>query len=201
MDKVLDGKKIPDEYENFFDIIVIKISQFLNINLFRPLNFTPNMITTLSLVFGLLSAYFLYNRLYFISTGLFLISYLFDCCDGNYARMFNMTTKFGDLYDHITDFIKTGSISIIILLSTHIPWNIKIIYFTFGAILLLLTNIHLGCQEKLYNTDESPTLSIFKKLCIGDAIINIKFTKYFGVGTIILFISGFIASLAFIDKK
>jgi len=33
----------------------------------------------------------------------YLISYMFDCWDGYYARKYNMESKFGDYYDHVSD--------------------------------------------------------------------------------------------------
>ena len=46
--------------------------------------------------------------------------------------------------------------------------------------------VQLGCQEKIYNTDQSVTLSIFKKLCPDPPEKTIKFSKFLGCGTTIL---------------
>ena len=42
---------------------------------------------------------------YIISAILYLTRYIFDCIDGFYARKYNMTTVFGDWYDHISDIL------------------------------------------------------------------------------------------------
>ncbi len=193
------GKKIDDEFENPFDIWIIKLAQLININIFRPLNFTPNMITTLSLLTGLFSAWLLYSRFYIYSSLLFLISYILDCCDGNYARMFNMVTKIGDFYDHISDFIKNALICILILVNNRLQKIVKIIFFILLSILFILSNIHLGCQERMYNNKEFDSLSVLKYLCPNKNYI--KYTRYFGVGTNILFLVLFMASISLFEIK
>ena len=102
-------RKIKQEYENPIDNGFIFISETLN-PLWKLLNFTPNTLTTLSLIFGLLAVYYLYKGHVWKFIIFYTISYHFDCNDGNYARTYKMTTKFGDLYDHYKD------VSIFILL-------------------------------------------------------------------------------------
>ena len=43
------------------------------------------------------------------------MSYFFDCADGLYARTYNMTTQFGDIYDHSTDVIVFFGIAITVM--------------------------------------------------------------------------------------
>ena len=45
----MPSRKIPREYDNPIDNILVDLSEFLN-PYFHRLNFTPNMITTLSLI-------------------------------------------------------------------------------------------------------------------------------------------------------
>ena len=57
------------------------------------------------------------------------------------------------------------------------------------SIIVFLLNCHIGCQEKLYNTTESPSLAMLQSLCPpGDVNKNIQYTKYFGPGTFCLVI-------------
>ena len=46
---------------------------------------------------------------------------------------------------------------------------------------------HLGCQEKLYDKDESQSLSLSKTLCPDYYFNNVpntlRYSKYFGCGT------------------
>lgn len=189
------GKKIEDEYENPIDIILIKISQKLG-PVFYKLNFTPNMITTLSLLSTLIGIYYIYNGSYRIGAVLYFIGYFFDCMDGNYARRYNMTTKFGDYYDHIGDMTKILFL-VICIYSIKIKKKIKLLLITITFIIGLLTLSHLGCQEKIKNNNDISVLEMFKILCSKSE--NIKYTKYFGCGTSQLFISLFIFNIEFIN--
>ena len=178
--------KIDCSQENPIDIVLCKIANSIK-SKFYSLHFTPNHITTLSLLSGLLSIYLLYKDKYILSIGFFILSYFFDVLDGIYARTYKMVTKFGDYYDHITDLL------VIFLYVCMIIYKcknrIKLIFF----ILLILFSfiglcIHMGCQENIYNSSESNTLSLLKKLCKNNPEQKIKYTRFFGCGTFILLI-------------
>ena len=73
---------------------------------------TPNQITSLSLIFGLVSAFFFSLGEY--NTGvigaLFLIlSYTLDNCDGEVARIKNLSSDFGAKFDDMVDWIVDAS--------------------------------------------------------------------------------------------
>ena len=53
-------RKIPAEYDNPIDNIILDNVEKLN-PIFKEFNFTPNMITTLSLIVGLIALY-LYKK-------------------------------------------------------------------------------------------------------------------------------------------
>lgn len=178
-------RKIPREYENPIDNINLDIAEFI-CPYFRVLNLTPNDLTTISFIFGLLAIYFLwtYNMVLFAFT--FYISYLFDCFDGHYARKYNMVTTFGDIYDHVKDIV------IIILLIYVCFYRYKVnskIRNTFIGILvisLILATAALGCQENIYNKNESVTLRFTTLLSPSNCKDNIHYTKIFGCGTFYL---------------
>src|SRR3989304_4470904 len=151
-------RKIPEESDNPIDNFILKIVDPL-CPLFKALHFTPNGITTISLVFGLLSAYLLYKGHPYLFGITFFISYFFDCMDGYYARKYNMVTRFGDIYDHVKDIVV-----ILIILYIFLKRNYKcsprlmIIFAIVLGIILLLMFAFIGCQEKIYRTDQSPAL-------------------------------------------
>lgn len=153
---------------------------------FKELNFTPNIITTISLIFGLLSSFLLYNNYYLVSSILYFVAYFFDNLDGYFARKYGMCTVFGDWYDHISDIIKFISIFIVIYLKNK-SYLKKILPLV--LILMLLFFSHMGLQEINYKGNESKSLSILKKIILID---NFQIAKYFGCGTFQLFISIFI---------
>jgi len=192
----MDGKKIIDKYENPFDIYLIYIGNQLG-KIFIKLNFTPNMITTLSLISTLIGIKYIYEGHYKIGAILYNIGYFFDCMDGNYARTYNMTSDFGDYYDHIGDTIKIIFLLICLYL-LKIKKSTKVLFIIISYILGILSLIHLGCQEKIKNNYDKSVLEIFKILCQDKN--NIIYTRYFGTGTTQLFITLYIFFIKDIDN-
>ncbi|MFT5396307.1 MAG: phosphatidylglycerophosphate synthase [Gammaproteobacteria bacterium] len=73
---------------------------------------TPNQITALSLLFGLLCAvcFMLGNYTFGIIGALFLtMSYTLDNCDGEVARFKNMSSEFGAKFDDMVDWMVDAS--------------------------------------------------------------------------------------------
>ena len=181
-------RKINSNYENPLDNILINIADNLCPIAYKY-KFTPNILTTISLILCGISALLLLNSYYFIAALFFLISYYFDCMDGHFARKYNMVTKFGDYYDHLADITK-----ILLILYIFYIIDSKKFFITIPFVILffIVESVHLGCQELYYDNYESYTLSILKKLCpVYDvnnksSILNtLKYTRYGGCGTFI----------------
>ena len=181
-------RKIHPKYENFIDNILIELSEILS-PYFKKLNMSANDITTLSFIFGLLSIYFLYYDFYEYSVITYFISYFFDVIDGYYARKYKITSDFGDLYDHIKDFI-VGIILFYILMykvyyknSDYVRYYLLILFIFF-----MLMNYYLGCQENIYNinNNNNSILNFHKFLCKKKSKKQIKILKYTGTGTVII---------------
>ena len=192
----MDGKKVEDKYENPFDIYLIKIGSKLGKVLIK-FNFTPNMITTMSLISTLTGIQYIYSGQYKIGAILYYIGYFFDCMDGNYARTYNMTSNFGDKYDHIGDGIKVIFL-IMCLYLLKINKCTKVLFVIISFMLGIISLIHLGCQEKIKKSDDKSVLDIFKFLCRDPN--HIIYTRYFGTGTVQLFITIYIFFMKFIDN-
>ncbi len=174
------GRKIDYTIENPIDNIFIYICEKIS-PIFYELNMTPNQITTLSLIFGILSMYCLYNDRLESAFIFYLIQYLFDCLDGYYARKYNMQSKFGDYYDHFKDWFVAIGIFIILLYKIK---NKKLFFIT-NVILVLLLNYHMGCQEMNSKYNQFNDVLEMTNCCMDKEHIHI--TKYFGAGTINLF--------------
>ena len=176
-------RKIEDNNENFIDNVLIDICEYIS-DFVNKIGLTPNMITTISLFFGLFAAFLVYKRKYVIAVILWTLQYFFDCLDGYIARKYNQTSKFGDYYDHISDVIKLIALlfALFFINSTKFFRIIWILIF-FGILMIG----HLGCQEKIYNNEESGSLSLSKILCpnryFKDIQSTFQYTKYFGCGT------------------
>ncbi len=195
-----EGRKISRQFENPFDNIVIDIAYTINTQLYKLGFVTPNIITTFSLIIGIYTLYLVATYQYFLGAFTFLLAYLLDCMDGNYARRFNMVTVFGDYYDHVSDMIKIIGIMVVISLSEHVSLWQKICFIGTIIILGAFVGIHLGCQERLYSKLESPALSMFVNMC-KNPVKSIKYTRWLGCGTLVLFIVGFLIYLGATKSK
>ena len=179
-------RKIKCDCENPLDNILINISDYM-CPYAKKYGFTPNILTTISLIFCGISALLLLNSNYLLAAFIYLISYYFDCMDGHFARKYDMVTKFGDYYDHFSDLTK---VLLILYVLYYIDYKKFFIIIPFIVLFMFLSFIHLGCQELYYDTLESGTLSALKNLCpIYDkndktSIINtLGITRYVGTGT------------------
>jgi phosphatidylglycerophosphate synthase len=186
--------KIPQELDNPIDNIINNHVD-TQLDLFKELGLTPNMITTISLILGLGSAYSVYNDAYIIGAILWFLSYYFDCADGKMARKFKMTSKFGDLYDHSSDILKHIIIFYILYkkLDLYEKKETKYLLILIIVIIGLLTLCQIGCQEKLTREitkkeTESPTLQIAEYFVFIDCKSQMKYCRYFGPATIIVYV-------------
>mgnify|MGYP000940164952 CR=1 FL=1 len=191
----MDGRKIISKYENPIDNILILLSIQLGKILSKYSFFTPNVFTTASLIIALISLYYIYYTYYKIGSILFFISYFFDCLDGNFARKYNMVTKFGDLYDHISDQLKYILLIIIITVYANLKKNTKILFILILISTYILSWFHLACQQQYYK-DES-ILNYLRFLCHDKK--NIIYTRYIGVGTFTTTTCIFIYNIKYIN--
>ena len=147
-------RKIPEELENPIDSTLIAIVDVIQ-PYFYEFGFTPNILTTFSLLFWLFGLYFFANdgKYYaYYAVILFLISYFFDCFDGHFARSYNMVTKFGDYYDHISDVAKYVLLIYFIIVN---HFSKIFIVIPIMVVFLILMCMHLSCQELYYVTREN----------------------------------------------
>ena len=198
------SNKLPRKYENPIDYIFEEISYLLGPKFYYN-KYTPNMITTLSFIFGFIALYSLYNKKYVLAAIFHIMSYLFDCLDGNYARTYNMETKIGDLYDHIKDTVYCVLlIYVLVIRNNHTKKN-KIIIYSIFSILLLISLVFFGCTEtyiKKHRKDllASNSLDTFSKLCPSRHTFFLSTFKYFSIGTLNLVISIVIISFYFNEQ-
>tara|TARA_Y100000389_G_C17454810_1_gene517367 strand:+ start:1495 stop:2085 length:591 start_codon:yes stop_codon:yes gene_type:complete len=179
--------KTIDNIENPIDNIFYELANYINPYLYK-LNFTPNMITICGLFFGLISHYFLYNYNIIIAFIFIILSQFCDCIDGQYARKYNMTSKFGDILDHGTDIIKIIIFSIILYNKYNLT-TLLIILFIILAIINLLFNVCLFKYEN--KNSESIQVINYKQYCIIPQNYLLKFLntiKYLCNSSTIIFI-------------
>lgn len=159
--------KISRDLDNPLDRYLYDVSGYL-LPAFKKMSFTPNYITTLSLLTGLGSVYCIYTKNFLWSIVLIWISYLFDCMDGMFARTYNMVSKFGDYYDHIKDIIVGILLFIMILnqFSFHGKINISIL----AVIVAYLSLIYICNFERYYKIksgkNDTDSLNFLSRMCI-----------------------------------
>lgn len=197
------GRKVPDYLENPIDNLLIEYGVNNLKGIFYKLGFTANGITTLSLMFGLFSIYLFNRNFYITSSAIMFISYFFDVMDGNFARTYNMQSKFGDMYDHIKDTIVTILISILIITNKRSNRYFKLISLVISIFILIPTFLHLGCIEKYIEdfvseikVEKSDFLNPLQKYCKNKDFM--KKVRYFGTGTGNLWLSLLILSHHFL---
>jgi phosphatidylglycerophosphate synthase len=185
-------RKIPSYLENPLDNIIINFCDVIA-PFFKKLHFTPNGITTLSLIFGLLSIISLYYGHVVLCVIFYFISYIFDTLDGFMARKYNMVTRFGDIYDHIKDWTVFLLLTIVFIYRnknklTGFKWFIIIFIF---IIFMITQTLYFACQECYYDKmDEIPSMKWITKFISTPAQAEkyLKIIKYYGVGTFVIYI-------------
>jgi len=169
--------KINPDHENIIDNCFQNVA-ISHLDFYHKLNLIPNHLTTCSLFFGLLSGYLFYYDKTILSVISFIISYYFDTADGLYARKYKMETELGEIYDHIADTLRV----LLILYIMYIKSSTKFyMYLPVIIIILFLSFVHLGCQEKHYNGQvKQHLISQTKMLCPNPK--HIKYTKFCSSG-------------------
>ena len=176
--------KIPAELDGPIDNLMYDhIDKTLYI--YKDLGLTPNLLTTISLILGLLSVYFTYIDYYSIGAILWVVAYYYDCADGKMARKYKMTSKFGDKYDHICDIVKSILMGIVLYNKIKVKsYNTIIAIVVIMSIFLLGSLAHMGCTESITKEEASESLSVCKLLIVGDCYEQMKITKFFTTGSL-----------------
>lgn len=112
--------------------------------------FTPNQITIISFIVGILSAYsFLYGIWPYMLIGalLFEFSYIIDCIDGRIARLKRLESRFGAYLDITADITKYFIIVLCIIYGQYLVTD-DISIFIYGYIFMFLeimsiTGVHV----------------------------------------------------------
>jgi len=89
--------------EELLDYYFYRRVAHLIVPIFLKLRFTPNQITTLSLIVGLIGAFFAYRGMFILSAMFILVAIFFDCCDGQVARLTGKSSPLGRVMDGLFD--------------------------------------------------------------------------------------------------
>ena len=182
-----NGLKVPKKWKDPIDYCCIELVDLVH-PIFRKLNFTPNMLTMLGMISRISSFKFLFGQQknYFV---LFqLIGYFFDVIDGHYARIYKMTSQFGDILDHLNDNINVlGFIYYLYNSKSFCKSPYKWVLIGVFMIIFSCMVSYQGCQEKIHDDGEvNQILGMFRSFCPDTRMI--EFTKYFGPGVTLFYV-------------
>ena len=173
-----------DLYHNPIDVVLIDVVRVLNPVAYK-LGFTPNTITSISLVFGLAFNFFYACRSYKASVLMLFFSYFFDCMDGHYARTYNMETEFGDYYDHIKDILVMLLFGYLVTKNDDVPF----IYKSAAFAVALFLSIHVFMEVACPKEDSKQVNGLFRQF---QGICDSGMNRYFDSNTFHIFIALFI---------
>jgi phosphatidylglycerophosphate synthase len=110
------------QMEEMPNLFVYRPLAFLLVKLLYPFPITPNQVSFLAIIPGVISAY-CFSRgdahSFFIAAILLALSSIFDCADGMIARLKRNGTKTGRLVDGIVDYIVGVSVYVGLALGLH----------------------------------------------------------------------------------
>jgi len=176
-------RKLPRHLECPLDNILLDGVEYLN-PYFYQLGFTPNGITTVSAIFGILSSIGIIYNWYIFASVVYFIGYFFDNMDGNFARRYHMTSKFGDIYDHVKDLVVSFALMAVLLIKHGFgPLTNFLTVLFFG--LFGMNNLYLGEQERYFEGEKSD----FLKLFTIKSNFSLSFLRYFGCATLNAYVS------------
>ena len=189
--------KLPPELDNPLDTLYYRVCEYTS-EFFHKHGFTPNMITTIGNVFRIMTLYLMYKRRFRLAAVVWLFAYYFDCLDGYVARKYKMASKWGSMYDHVSDEI----FSVLIIVAI---WRINpklFVWFLAIIILYYIPFLYFYSLQQSYYQDDTHTgldmvivYSMFPKTTKTNAHRILPYMRYFGSATGILIIAVFIAML------
>lgn len=134
-------------------------------NIFKKAGFTPNKITILSLVLGLLICLlFVWNRNPAFFGCMILLVGLLDVIDGELARTTNQSTKFGSYLDAVCDrFYEAAATLAAAYVSGH--WILSFLLLT-GSQLTSYAKARAGMEVKISNREWPDLIQRFDRALI-----------------------------------
>lgn len=156
--------------------------------------FTPNIMTVVSFFLGILSAIFFFMNLVVPAGIMSQICSIVDGCDGEIARIKNMKTKFGSVFDALTDRIADFLIVLGILFAygftklSIISFFLAISASIFPSYVYHLTGIRTsfsGRDVRLFSIMVGGILAYFSKEFLIYTMIFIGLLAYIGTAFIV----------------
>ena len=187
---MLPPVKLPSELDNPIDSFLYSllppVSEWAHRNCL-----TPNHITTVSLLGGLLAIYGLKSRRPLVFVIGYVIAYVGDALDGYVARKYDQCTEFGDYYDHVKDTL-VHIVLFVCLYQLAVQKNAR---WVVGVLLtfMLVALWHLKLMDDFHceqHPDSAPsrTIHVIQRVmpeCLtsGGVVNGLLRTRFLGLGT------------------
>jgi len=138
----------PYETEEWFDYFFYRPLANIVVNIFKNTKITPNMLSFISMIFAMLSGGSIFlgiyykNYLYNLLSAIFLLLHnVFDCADGQLARLKKSTSTFGRIFDGVMDNISYIFLYIGLALGLYMRYHTPFIWII-GIIAGISTSLH-----------------------------------------------------------
>lgn len=130
----------PENAEEVVDYYIYRPIAFVFVKILAKTRITPNFITVMGIFWGLLAGFFLSRGTvegFVYGAVIYQIANIFDCVDGQLARLKSMYSDFGRILDGLVDYINTSAVYIGSLIGLlKIPGLFNGIHHTFTVVVL-----------------------------------------------------------------
>lgn len=153
---------------------------------------TPNLVTLYSLLCGCAAAGALWLERPGTFVVLYILSYVLDCMDGALARRYNMTSPFGDWFDHLSDWVVLGLVLAVV-------WHrrgFRAVDLVVALTVLSVVAVSSGCEQRHRRhrlrqpVDGSAALDLLVPVCPCRQAIHV--TRFAGTSPGVLFLVGYV---------
>ncbi|MGH2574826.1 MAG: CDP-alcohol phosphatidyltransferase family protein, partial [Ignavibacteria bacterium] len=103
------------EAEETFDLLIYRPLAFLFVKATYPTNLTPNQVSSIAMLFGIVAGIFFGFGAYsflILGAGFYFLCNVLDCADGQIARLKKNGTKVGRIIDGFIDYVVSISVFI-----------------------------------------------------------------------------------------
>ena len=161
----------------------------------KRVGFTPNNLTFLGMISSGLCVWFLHTRNPAAAILFLLVRWYCDYADGLLARRYNLTSTFGDWFDHVVDVLFFIGVVVVLVLSEYKKgtgnWCLDNLRIILLSVLLAFTAafvVQTGCVERRHNpvkanNKQETSISRLRILC--PAVLE-PVLKFFDNGTLYL---------------
>lgn len=162
----VECRKLSSDVECPLDYLMVS-SAIPFFDVWRSFGVTANHLTLIGGVIQTLACFFLWRRYTFLAGVLWLFGYYFDAIDGSYARYHHLCSPYGDLLDHLRDWICAAMMLVVL----YFRYSLKLFDYLFLAMTFLLATIYMGAQEQ-YLISLKPHIQTSEILTVVASLIS-----------------------------